>query len=314
MKISFIVPVYKVEEYIVKCLSSIQQQSLADFECLVVDDGSPDRSIEIAKKEFEKDSRFIFLQKENGGLSEARNFGLQQAKGEYVCFVDSDDYIHQDLAKDCCAIADQENCQIVCFDLQYVYPDGHEDIPTSGGDKRLTSFVENKEILLWNNSANNKVYRRSFLHDKEFIVGIWYEDLAVIPVWMSQAQQIAYLNKAYYYYLQREGSISHSADPRVFDIYFSLRNLKENIPDMPEEIFTKLVLEDGLIMTNIRIKEMNNRKQRLSFYERHAKELMEVDSSWFKKAMKANYSWKQKLIFSLFKLEAFSVLDKVSKR
>ena len=91
--ISIIVPVYNVERYIKKCLLSICNQSYKDFECLIVDDGSKDNSINIAKEVVGEDDRFLFFTKENGGLSDARNFGLEKAKGEYVCFIDSDDYV-----------------------------------------------------------------------------------------------------------------------------------------------------------------------------------------------------------------------------
>ena len=90
--VSIIIPVYAVENFIEKCLLSILKQTYKNFQCIVVDDGSPDNSITIGKKVVSDDERFEFLSKNNGGLSDARNFGLKYVKGDYICFLDSDDY------------------------------------------------------------------------------------------------------------------------------------------------------------------------------------------------------------------------------
>lgn len=313
MKISFIVPVYRVEKYIVSCLRSIQQQTLHDFECLVIDDGSPDRSCALAQEHFAEDARFRFFHKTNGGLSDARNYGMKQACGEYLCFVDSDDTIAPSLAEECVEYGEKNNCDIVCFDMLYVYEQTKRQEISRGGVQPLSSFLENPEILLWNNSANNKIYRRRFLANKEFMKDLWYEDLAMIPWWMSQAKKIGYIDKPFYHYLQRTGSISHSADPRVFDVYTALHHVREKT-QAPDDIFAKLVLENGLVMTTLRIKEMDDRKQRLAFYERNLAQLQELLPHWYRYALQADYTWKQKVAFTLLKGKQFSLLDRMYQR
>ena len=94
--ISIIVPIYNVEKYLRQCLDSIQNQTYQNFECLLINDGSPDNSADICREYVEKDSRFRYFEKENGGLSDARNHGIRQSKGSYLTFVDSDDWLEND--------------------------------------------------------------------------------------------------------------------------------------------------------------------------------------------------------------------------
>ena len=94
--ISVIVPIYNVEKYLRQCLDSIQNQTYQNFECLLINDGSPDNSADICREYVEKDSRFKYFEKENGGLSDARNYGIRQSKGSYLTFVDSDDWLEHD--------------------------------------------------------------------------------------------------------------------------------------------------------------------------------------------------------------------------
>lgn len=97
MKFSIVIPVYNVEEYIDKCLNSVLNQTYKDFEVIIVNDGSPDNSIQIIDRYVKMDDRFKVYSKENGGLSAARNFGVKKVSGDYLIFLDSDDYIEKDL-------------------------------------------------------------------------------------------------------------------------------------------------------------------------------------------------------------------------
>ena len=113
--ISIIVPVYKVEKYLSKCVESILSQTFVDFELILVDDGSPDRCGEICDKYALKDKRIKVIHKENGGLSDARNAGIQVAQGEYLAFVDSDDYIEPQLVENCLARARDMEAPVVLY-------------------------------------------------------------------------------------------------------------------------------------------------------------------------------------------------------
>ena len=308
MKVSVIVPVYNVEKYIDKCLQSIKNQSLEDFECLIVNDGTKDNSIEIAKKTIGKDSRFRFLDKENGGLSDARNFGLNEATGEYICFIDGDDYIDRDLLKLSYEKAKEHDSDIVCFDLYYK-DDDNLTISKGANFYDVSNYQSNSKLIFCNNSANNKLFKKDFIKEKKFIKGIWYEDLATIPLWMAQANNVSYVDKPLYYYVQRKESISHSADTRIFDIYIALSNIKEKL-NLSSRDLSKLYLDNCLIMTTLRIRDIKDIEIRKEYYSHNVNLLDYHYNTWFIDALKENYSFKQKIMFVLLKLRMINILDK----
>ena len=128
MRFSIIIPVYNVEMYISKCIESVKGQTLTDFECLIIDDGTKDKSIEKAIETIGNDERFKIYHKANGGLSDARNYGIDKATGEYLFFLDSDDYIGNTLLEDTYNMAKKCDSDIVCFDMMYVYDNDEEKI------------------------------------------------------------------------------------------------------------------------------------------------------------------------------------------
>ena len=309
MKVSIIVPVYNVEKYIEKCILSIKNQTLNDFECLIVDDGSKDNSIKIAKKLISNDDRFSILQKENGGLSDARNFGLKRAKGEYICFIDSDDYVEKDLLSLTYNKAKEYDSDIVCFDLYYDFGDGNLKVSKGADYNNVSSYKDNKDIIFNNNSANNKLYKRDFLKDKEFIKDMWYEDMAVIPVWIAKANNMSYVDKSLYYYVQREGSISHSANPKLFDIYLAINMIKKSL-NLTSFDVRKLYFHNCLVMTVLRIKEINDKQTRINYYKENIDRLDSSYSEWYKDLKKEKgFSFKQRVIFYLLKHHKFELLD-----
>lgn len=310
IKISIIVPVYNVEKYIIKCLESVKRQSFDNFECLIIDDGSKDNSIELAEKYVKDDNRFKIYHKENGGLSDARNYGINLSKGEYLFFLDSDDYIADTLLADAYQMAKKHDSDIVCFDMMYVYEDGRDNEISSGGDFEVTSYQENKSLIFINNSANNKLYKRRFLEDKRFIKGMWYEDLAVVPTWLARANNVSHVGKALYYYVQRSGSISHSADERIFDIYKAI-DMNKKALDLSDNDLSDLYFNDCLVMTTLRIREIADTKMRQEFYRKNIKLLEKGYPEWYESIKARNCSFKQKIVFFLLKHRMISLLDKV---
>lgn len=309
-KVSVVVPVYNVEKYVKKCLESIKNQTLEDFECLIVNDGTKDNSIEVAKEVTKNDHRFKYYDKENGGLSDARNFAIDKAKGEYICFIDSDDYIDNRLLELSYNKAKQYDSDIVCFDLYYEKEDGKLEVSSGVDFKDVSNYKDNKDIVFSNNSANNKLYKTSFLKDKRFIKGMWYEDMAVIPVWIAKANNMSYVKEPLYYYVQREGSISHSADPRIFDIYNAISNVKEEL-NVDSKDVKSLYFDNCLIMTTLRIKEIEDKKTRIDYYKQNVDLLDFHYPSWFMDSLKENYTAKQKLIFFMIKFRMINLLNKV---
>lgn len=306
MRFSIIIPVYNVEKYISKCIESVKGQTLTDFECLIIDDGTKDKSIEKAIETIGNDERFKIYHKVNGGLSDARNYGIDKAVGEYLFFLDSDDYIGNTLLEDTYNMVKKHDSDIVCFDMMYVYDDGEEKI-SSGADFECKSYKDDKSVIFINNSSNNKIYRRSFMNDKRFIKGMWYEDLAVIPVWLSKANNVSHVGKPLYYYLQREGSISHSADPRIFDIYKALNIIKEEL----HTDLTDLYLDNCLIMTTLRIRDIEDKNMRIDFYYKHVDYLDNDCPKWYDAIKDKDYNIKQKIVFFLLKHRMIKLLDRL---
>lgn len=306
MRFSIIIPVYNVEKYISKCIESVKGQTLTDFECLIIDDGTKDKSIEKAIEAIGNDERFKIYHKVNGGLSDARNYGIDKATGEYLFFLDSDDYIGNTLLEDTYNMAKKHDSDIVCFDMMYVYDNGEEKI-SFGADFECKSYKDDKSVIFINNSSNNKIYRRSFMDDKRFIKGMWYEDLAVIPVWLSKANNVSHVGKPLYYYLQREGSISHSADPRIFDIYKALNIIKEEL----HTDLTDLYLDNCLIMTTLRIRDIEDKDMRIDFYYKHVDYLDNDCPKWYDAIKNKDYNIKQKIVFFLLKHRMIKLLDRL---
>ena len=310
MKVSVIVPVYNVEQYIEKCLLSIKNQTLSDFECLIINDGTKDASIEVAKIVVGNDKRFKFFDKENGGLSDARNYGIEKANGEYLCFIDSDDYIAPDLLELTYNMGKENDSDIVCFDMYYVNEDSSLEYSWGSNYKGISNYKDNKEIIFSNNSANNKIYKASFMKDKRFFKGMWYEDLAVIPTWIAAANNMAHVYKPLYYYVQRQGSITHKADIRIFDIYKAISMVKNKLQLGAYEV-RGLFFENCLVMTTLRIKEISDKKTRIEYYKKNVELLEEQYPNWYSDVKKDNdYNFKQKVIFFLLHMKMIGLVER----
>ena len=175
-KVSIIVPFYNVEGYIEKCLDTLVNQTLKDIEIILVNDGSKDNSEFIVKKYLDKyKDKIIYLEKENGGLSDARNFGIPHATGEYIAFLDSDDYVEKDMYEKMYNIAKKENSDMVQCNFYWEYPDLNKkkiaDMPKYSGKKEM---FEKTRVEAW-----NKLIKRDILEESkvEFPKGLRYEDV-----------------------------------------------------------------------------------------------------------------------------------------
>ncbi len=212
-KVSIILPVYNVEKYIKKSIESVLNQTYTDFELLVIIDGSPDNSKQVAE-EF-TDSRIKIFEKENGGLSDARNYGLERAKGQYVYFMDSDDWIEPNLLEDNLKIIEEENLDVVIFG--YIQDD--EDIDGNILSSQAISpgnavfLKKNNDLILDRNRlgimgyAWNKIYRKSFLvnHHLVFEKGTsLVEDILFNSQVYSLTETLRFNEKTYYHYINRQ--------------------------------------------------------------------------------------------------------------
>ena len=217
--LSIIVPVYNVEQYLEKCICSILVQSFKDFELILINDGSTDNSGFLCEQYAKKDRRICIIHQENGGLSAARNAGIDIAAGEYITFVDSDDWIEPDTYELAVAFLQQNQLEVVCFDFYTVRNDKKHYRPMYDSDKIFKGNEALNDILKEkiDNSSVDKLYLRSLFEDLRYPVGRVFEDVALTYKVLAKAKRIGYLHKPLYHYVKRKTSIigtSFSAQKR----------------------------------------------------------------------------------------------------
>lgn len=221
--LSVIVAAYNIEDYIERGLDSIRNQTYRRLEIIVVDDGSTDETGRICDRAAAADERIRVIHKENGGLADARNTGMQNMTGRYLAFMDGDDWIDPDMyERMLVALKDQAADAAVCR-YRRVYRDRTDDgsvdrVVVFEGQETLEYYVREREEYDIQNAAWNKLYRREIIGDITFPVGKWYEDILFTTVALSRVQRCVYLDTAHYnYIIDREGSImSAKINSRTF--------------------------------------------------------------------------------------------------
>lgn len=227
MKISVIVPVYNVYDYLDKCLNSLVNQSDNDFEVIIVNDGSTDNSQEIIDKYVRENANMKSFIKENGGLSSARNYGLSKATGEYVLFLDSDDYYEPNTIE----IMKKEALSGDDIIIFRIFIDENNEIKKSMIEMEKFIFNDNispsKRLLLYNPSACDKMFRKSLFDNISFITGKYYEDLGTIPLLAIYTDKIKFTDYYLYHYFKRENSIMNKINynTKLEDIFFIVNRI-----------------------------------------------------------------------------------------
>lgn len=282
--ISIIVPVYNVEKYLKRNLDSLVNQTYKNIEIIVVNDETPDNSEKIIKQYEKKYKKLIkYYKKKNGGLSDARNYGLKYAKGKYVAFVDSDDYVEKDYISELYKKAIEDDCDITVCDIYDEYENtGRKEIYNNYIPQKTTNILEEKRLLLNRFAAWNKLYKISVFGDLKFEKGKIYEDLRLIPKLYINSNKIGYVNKPLYHYIIREGSIMTSSNINknldiisAFEDIINYFKIKEVYKDFEDEI-EYLCIDHLYIATTVRIIKMsryreikNNLKILINFMEEH---------------------------------------------
>lgn len=272
ISLSVIIPVYNVEKYLKKCLDSVLDQDINDYEIIVVNDGSKDKSQSIIDEYKNKYPSLInaFI-KQNGGLSSARNYGAKQAHGKYICFIDSDDYVEKNHYKKMLDLAIKEDSDLVVTDFEYVWENNpskslyKKGIETGNNDYKKALFLS--PLFSW-----NKMYRKE-LFDKlecKYPEGLWYEDIPVTLRYAAHCNKISYLNELGFHYLQRESSImgtSYSEKMNdIFTIYQILYDSfkKDNLFDEYKEEMEYSFVEALLIYGAFRFLRTDHYKELMS--------------------------------------------------
>jgi len=256
-KLSIIIPVYNVAQYLDDCFQSVLKQKVDSFEVIVVNDGSTDYSQEIIDR-YVKDYPNIFraLQKENGGLSDARNFGVPHATGEYIAFLDSDDYVAENTYIRMIEKASEIDADIVLGDIIYFWEEEERTLLLSGLNQNKIDGIQ-KKAMLSPLFAWNKLFKKSFYLEHQFCfpLNTWYEDIEVILRAFSLTDRIAYTPEGKFYYRQRSGSImANKNSERLFEIFsvlervyndFETRNEMKEFKSVIEYLFIEHILLYG---------------------------------------------------------------------
>lgn len=224
MFLSIIIPVYNVKDYLSRCVASIIKEcSGIEYEAILVDDGSTDGSGELCNELVKNDKHFRVLHKSNGGLSDARNYGVAYAQGEYVFYLDSDDYLAENGIAAMSEVAKQSKSNVVCGNFYYQYADyktlfdaeSHDTLIYKGGKEALAALIEGKR---YQNFAWGKLIRRELAQKFLFPKGKLFEDTYWFHLILHQANQVAVIDKPVVHYLQRSGSISFEYKLKSLDI------------------------------------------------------------------------------------------------
>lgn len=213
-KVSVIVPVYNVESYLEKCLESLVNQTLKDIEIIIVNDGSPDNSQKIIDRYTKKYKNIKAYLKENGGLSDARNYGLKKASGKYIAFLDSDDYVTTDMYESMYKKAISGNFDMVVCDLNYIYDD--KIVKAYSNIKDDTTNIK-KTMLNIYPAAWNKIFKKDLFNKNiEFKKGVWFEDVEFIYRLLPYVKKIGVVHEHFNQYVQRLGSITSTVNPKIY--------------------------------------------------------------------------------------------------
>lgn len=216
IKISIVVPVYNVESYIEQCLESIRKQTYSNLEVILIDDGSADASASICQRYVDEDARFQLIRQKNGGASAARNRGLDRATGDYIGFVDSDDWIEPDMYERLLEIAQKEEADVVCCAFRYIKKQGTIDCADDSynifhGKEMLEGYITGKDGCLMSPAVWNRLFRREIFEKIRFTEGRMFEDKEISCRTLARVKKGVYFNHAFYNYRDNKDSVSNSA-------------------------------------------------------------------------------------------------------
>lgn len=251
-KVSIIVPIYNVEKYIKRCVESLLSQTLEDIQIILVNDGTKDSSGEIAQ-EYQKQhpEKILYVKKENGGLSDARNYGIPYATGEYIAFLDSDDYVEKDMYELMYEKAIAEKSDMVECDFYWEYPNKKkEDMGRYyQGKKEMLLYAR---VVAWNKLIKRDLFIKTGI---QFPKGLQYEDVAFFYQLIPFIEKVSFVKKPCVHYIQRENSLSNRQNEKtaqifeVFDIVIQFYKQKGMYQEYKQELeytYTRLLLCSSL--------------------------------------------------------------------
>lgn len=263
--ISIIIPIYNVEKYLEKCINSVLEQTYGNIEVILVDDGSPDNCGKICDEYKKKDSRIIVIHKKNGGLSDARNKGIDIANGKYIYFLDSDDYIERDTIQYLYSIICKYNAQIAIAGIRDTFEHQSKNKKNSTGSKeevvKILNSKEALETMLYNtefsNMACNKLYEKKLFSKIRYPKGKLYEDLGTTYKVLDLASEIVLSSKMTYNYLaDRKSSIMNQkySKNRMQSLIFMeeiVDFVRKKYPDIEVAAISRMYMECIFILLKL---------------------------------------------------------------
>ena len=283
VKVSIIIPVYNVAEYLPRCLDSVTGQTLKEIEIIAVNDGSTDRSLSILENYSQQDNRILILNKENGGLSDARNYAFPHIHGEYVGFVDSDDFVDPDMYEVMYNRAIKDDSDIVECNLHHTYDDSE--------DTEIGVHITDKQELIMNGRsvAWNKIYKTSWLLGTGvlFPKGLIYEDVNFYCKIVPFINKISYVDDPFVHYVQRSSSINNHQTLKTMQIldilddiysFYETHSLIDEYRDALEFLYTRIILCSSLK----RMADIEDRAERKRAIEANWDKLVTVFPDWKK--------------------------------
>ena len=250
-KISIIVPVYNVEQILRYCVDSICKQSFSDFEILLIDDGSKDNSGKICDELSTFDSRIKVFHKQNGGLSDARNFGIDKSVGDFLLFIDSDDVLHKDFCKVLIEMQEKYNAEITSTDLVNFYDFSEiEELNSKSYNYEtyvyknlyiLSEYFKPKDKIKIYHGLCMKLYKRELFNNLRFDKGRLHEDLFITYKLLDKTETFVFINLPYYYYYQKNSNsiTKNYREKNLFDEFDSLILMMDFFKDK-KEIYNSL--------------------------------------------------------------------------
>ena len=232
--VSVIIPVYNVQDYLARCVDAVLAQTYSDIEIILVDDGSIDISGDMCDEYAIKDVRVKVIHKENGGLSDARNAGLERARGNFVTFIDADDYVHPQFVELLVDTIMSTGAQIAACTWQELN-DGVTPRKVRTKKPRCRTFTQEEAInsvfyqRKLNHSACSRIFETSLFKDLRFPEGALYEDLAIIYPLLRKVSKVALLKAPMYYYMHRKGSIITTMTLRRTQVLDHLEKLEKQV-------------------------------------------------------------------------------------
>ena len=231
-KVSIVVPIYNVSSFVELCVKSLMNQTYKDIEIILVDDGSADDSGQMCDRFSQTDSRIHVIHKKNGGLSDARNVGIDFAKGEYISFVDGDDTVSYDYIEYMLHMLEETSSDLAICSLkkvsnQLVLQQGEKSSPTSQVFNCREALEEMLYARIFSCSACAKLYHRSLFEGIRFPLGKYSEDMFTTWKLIERSNRVAYGSKVCYFYLHRPGSILASDfSPKHLDLFEALKEIE----------------------------------------------------------------------------------------